>query len=77
MPRSLVTRLARAKAEAARDLIANDKELAEAHVLAADTERLGRAADVARALGRRDAAARLADLVTSLIRGNGARKEAA
>jgi UDP-N-acetylglucosamine--N-acetylmuramyl-(pentapeptide) pyrophosphoryl-undecaprenol N-acetylglucosamine transferase len=45
--------------------------------LAADTERLGRAADVARALGRRDAAARLADLVTSLIRGNGARKEAA
>ena len=45
--------------------------------LAADPERLGRAADVARALGRRDAAARLADLVTSLIRGNGARKEAA
>ena len=45
--------------------------------LAADTERLGRAADVARALGRRDAAARLADLVTSLIRGNGERKEAA
>lgn len=37
MPRSLVTRLARAKAEAARDLIANDKDLAEAHVLAADT----------------------------------------
>ncbi len=37
MPRSLVTRLARAKAEAARDLIANDKELAEAYVLAADT----------------------------------------
>ncbi len=31
--------------------------------LAADPERLGRAADVARALGRRDAAARLADLV--------------
>jgi UDP-N-acetylglucosamine--N-acetylmuramyl-(pentapeptide) pyrophosphoryl-undecaprenol N-acetylglucosamine transferase len=45
--------------------------------LAADSERLGRAADVARALGRRDAAARLADLVTSLIRGNGQRKEAA
>lgn len=37
MPRSLVTRLSRAKAEAARDLIANDKELAEAYVLAADT----------------------------------------
>ena len=37
MPRSLVTRLARAKAEAARDLIANDKEIAEAYVLAADT----------------------------------------
>ena len=37
MPRSLVTRLARAKAEAARDLISNDKELAEAYVLAADT----------------------------------------
>jgi septum formation protein len=37
MPRSLATRLARAKAEAARDLIANDKDLAEAYVLAADT----------------------------------------
>ncbi|MFM9940559.1 MAG: Maf family nucleotide pyrophosphatase [Hyphomicrobiaceae bacterium] len=37
MPRSLVTRLARAKAEAARDLIADDKELAEAYILAADT----------------------------------------
>lgn len=37
MPRSLVTRLARAKAEAARDLIADDKDLAEAYVLAADT----------------------------------------
>ena len=37
MPRSLVTRLARAKAEAARDLIANDKEFSEAYVLAADT----------------------------------------
>lgn len=37
MPRSYVARLARAKAEVARDLIANDKELAEAYVLAADT----------------------------------------
>lgn len=37
MPRSLVTRLARAKAEAARDLIANDKDLADAYILAADT----------------------------------------
>ncbi len=37
MPRSLVSRLARAKAEAARDQIANDKELADAFVLAADT----------------------------------------
>ena len=37
MPRSLVTRLARAKAEAARDLIADDKELAESYILAADT----------------------------------------
>jgi septum formation protein len=37
MPRSLATRLARAKAEAARDLIADDKDLAEAYVLAADT----------------------------------------
>lgn len=37
MPRSLVSRLARSKAEAARDLIADDKELAEAYVLAADT----------------------------------------
>ncbi len=37
MPRTLVSRLARAKAEAARDLIANDKDLAEAYVLAADT----------------------------------------
>lgn len=37
MPRSYVTRLARAKAEVARDLIANDKEMAEAFVLAADT----------------------------------------
>jgi septum formation protein len=37
MPRSLVTRLARAKAEAARDQIANDKEVADGYVLAADT----------------------------------------
>jgi septum formation protein len=37
MPRSLVTRLSRAKAEAARDLIANDKDIADAYVLAADT----------------------------------------
>ena len=37
MPRTLARRLARAKAEAARDLIANDKELADAYVLAADT----------------------------------------
>jgi septum formation protein len=37
MPRSLVTRLARAKAEAARDQLANDKDIADAYVLAADT----------------------------------------
>jgi septum formation protein len=37
MPRSLVTRLARAKAEAARDQLANDKDVADAYVLAADT----------------------------------------
>lgn len=37
MPRSLVSRLARAKAETARDQIANDKDLADAFVLAADT----------------------------------------
>lgn len=37
MPRSLVTRLARAKAEHARDVIANDKDIADAYVLAADT----------------------------------------
>jgi septum formation protein len=37
MPRSLATRLARAKAEQARDLIANDKDIADAYVLAADT----------------------------------------
>ncbi len=45
--------------------------------LAADPERLGRAADVARALGCRDAAARLADLVTSLIRSNGSHQREA
>ncbi len=37
MPRALVARLARAKAEAARDQIANDHDIAHAHVLAADT----------------------------------------
>lgn len=37
MPRTLVSRLARAKAEASRDQIANDKEIADAYVLAADT----------------------------------------
>ena len=37
MPRALVQRLARAKAEAARDQIANDKDLAGAYVIAADT----------------------------------------
>ena len=37
MPRSVVTRLARSKAEAARDLIANDRDIADAYVLAADT----------------------------------------
>ncbi len=37
MPRSLVQRLSRAKAEAARDQIANDRDLADAYVLAADT----------------------------------------
>lgn len=37
MPRSIVTRLARAKAEHARDAIADDKDLADAYVLAADT----------------------------------------
>jgi septum formation protein len=37
MPRSLAIRLARAKAESARDLIANDKDRADAYVLAADT----------------------------------------
>jgi septum formation protein len=37
MPRSLVTRLARAKAEMARNQIANDRDIADAYVLAADT----------------------------------------
>ncbi len=45
--------------------------------LAASPQMLAQAAAAARSIGRRDAAARLADLVTSLIRGNGARKEAA
>ena len=37
MPRGLVVRLARAKAETARDQIANDRDIADAFVLAADT----------------------------------------
>ncbi len=37
MPRGLVSRLARAKAERARDQIANDRDIADAYVLAADT----------------------------------------
>ncbi len=37
MPRALATRLARAKAETARDQIANDRDIADAFVLAADT----------------------------------------
>lgn len=37
MPRVLVTRLARGKAEAARDQIVNDRDLADSYVLAADT----------------------------------------
>jgi septum formation protein len=37
MPRTLVARLARAKAEAARDQVANDKDYADSYVLAADT----------------------------------------
>lgn len=37
MPRGLVARLSRAKAEAGRDQIANDRELADSYVLAADT----------------------------------------
>lgn len=37
MPRTLASRLARAKAEAAREQIADDMELADAYILAADT----------------------------------------
>jgi septum formation protein len=37
MPRGLALRLSRAKAEAARDQIANDRDIADAYVLAADT----------------------------------------
>ena len=37
MPRSLVMRLARAKAEETRDLIANDRDIADSYILAADT----------------------------------------
>jgi septum formation protein len=37
MPRALSTRLARSKALEARDAVANDKDIADAHVLAADT----------------------------------------
>jgi septum formation protein len=37
MPRGLALRLARGKAEAARDQIANDRDIANAYVLAADT----------------------------------------
>lgn len=37
MPRALVSRLARAKASVARDQIANDRDLADAYILAADT----------------------------------------
>ena len=37
MPRGLGSRLAKAKAMAARDQIANDKDIADAYVLAADT----------------------------------------
>ncbi len=37
MPRAVVTRLAKAKAEAARDQLANDRDIADAHILAADT----------------------------------------
>jgi septum formation protein len=37
MPRSLVTRLSRAKAEEARDQIGNDRELADSYIIAADT----------------------------------------
>lgn len=37
VPRALVSRLARAKAETARDQIANERDLADAYILAADT----------------------------------------
>ncbi|MFM7085167.1 MAG: Maf family nucleotide pyrophosphatase [Hyphomicrobium sp.] len=37
LPRSLVMRLSKAKAEAARESISNDEELAESYILAADT----------------------------------------
>ncbi len=37
MPRAYAARIARAKAETARDQISNDKEIASAYVLAADT----------------------------------------
>lgn len=37
MPRALVSKLARAKAEVARDQIANDRDLAGSYILAADT----------------------------------------
>lgn len=37
MPRGLVSRLARQKAETARDQIANDKDIADGFILAADT----------------------------------------
>lgn len=37
MPRMLVSRLAKAKASTARDQIANDRDLADAYILAADT----------------------------------------
>ncbi len=37
MPRGIVQRLARKKAETARDQIANDKDIADAYILAADT----------------------------------------
>lgn len=37
VPRALVTRLARKKAETARDQIANERDLADAYIIAADT----------------------------------------
>ena len=37
MPRALVSRLSRMKAEAARDQLANDTQLADSYILAADT----------------------------------------